>query len=401
MVSRVLVYSTLRSPSSRPFDPVPHTALAISLIESLDFEQLSDLHRRVVPRLKTDILGRLPTELALCILQFVPVSTLLQAGQVSQLWHALAEDQVLWMLLCKERGWRWKGSAGWDGHSRPLGMKQREVKQHRLPDEGFSDDGDADVHSSDEHSSTTSASIPLRYRDPWAELYYSNMNTLATSSSNLRHSLPAFHPSNSDSPTRPDYKLLFRTRTVLDRRLRTGQYKLTVLNAPTIRASLPADFTFPPIARVDEGMPIAGHGHTSTVYAICLARDAVSGEPCVLTASRDQTILQWRIPSPLNSSHCSLPTRVFSGSHSGSILSICVSQEWNMLISGGSDGRVVAWDMRTGRSLRVAGGAPGMGEGIEAEQGHEDGVLCVRCDERRVVSCGKGSSWTNITSWMV
>jgi len=67
--------------------------------------------------------------------------------------------------------------------------------------------------------------------------------------------------------------------------------------------------------------------------------------------------------------------RVLSGLHECSVLSICVSGGY--VASGGSDRRVVVWDLEADRLVKVI-------------CDHEDSVLCVRFDEEKLVSCSKG-----------
>lgn len=373
----------------------------MELLNSLDFEQLSELHRRVVPMLKMDIIGQLPTELALLVLAFLPVPALLQASLVNHHWHALTDAQIIWKSLCNGRGWRWKYSLTrnplqWQENPSP---SSNNLSRHVSIDEGFTD-GDMETPTADLFPPPTSADE--------AGLRFGNNKSLSQQFSPAlhhasRHSFPtslsSSTPQNTVSQFRPDYKLLFRTRTVLNNRLRNGQFRLTVVNTPSIRASLPANFVFDP---GQAGQEEHVFGHTSTIYAICLASDVVTGERTLFTASRDQTILQWKLSSSSpdfastsdsrtgwnsesrrawrSTSTSSLPMRVFQGGHQGSVLSICVAPEFGYLVSGGSDGRIVIWDMATGMPLKI----------LADPVAHEDSVLCVRCDDKRLVSCSKG-----------
>lgn len=75
------------------------------------------------------------------------------------------------------------------------------------------------------------------------------------------------------------------------------------------------------------------------------------------------------------------PTHAFTGGHTGSVLSICIVKSERWLVSGGSDGRIVIWDLETGCVVKT----------LKGKEGHTDSVLCVACDEKRIVSCSKGS----------
>lgn len=366
-----------------------HTALAIELLNSLDFEQLSELHRRVIPMLKIDIIGLLPNELALHVLTFLPVASLLQATLVNRHWHTLTEAQTVWRSLCMTRGWRWKYSHPLQPVDTKKTSSSRNASIRPSIDEGFND-GEPETPTVDDVLATTSTfRVASRLGvgnsgDPEFGMGFHNPS---------RHSTPILSTlPNHDINLHflPDYKLLFRTRTILSKRIRAGQFKLTVVNAPGVRASLPVNFAF------GESQAEQVLGHTSTIYAICLANDMVTGERTLFTASRDQTILQWRI-SPetravrsgwsrgehrqwASTTTSSLPMRVFQGGHQGSVLSICVAPEFGYLVSGGSDGRIVVWDMRTGQPVKI----------LVDPDAHEDSVLCVRCDDKILVSCSKG-----------
>lgn len=349
--------------------------------------------------LKLDIVGVLPTELALHIFSFVSVATLLQATLVNHHWHTLTETQVVWKSLCAGRGWRGKYTPSpldqrmnWQAETKSSASELLSSSHHSsIIDEGFND-GDMETPTADTFASTsTTTATGLGPAHSTSRFPTSSRHSAPVSSS-----LPFLHPGR---PLRRsvDYKLLFRTRTILDRRLRNGQYELTVVNAPSMRASLPANFSFNPNEPGSSGAEDEQiFGHTSTIYAICLANDIVTGDRTIFTASRDQTILQWQIPPSSafstsgnsdmdtrrrrRSTTSSLPLRVFQGAHHGSVLSICVAPEFGYLMSGGSDGRIVVWDMQGALPLRT------LAEPIA----HEDSVLCVRCDDRRLVSCSKG-----------
>jgi hypothetical protein len=364
----------------------------MELLNALDVEQLSELHRRVIPMLKMDIVGDLPPELALHVLSFLPVASLLQASTVDRRWHTLCEAQVIWKSLCAERDWHWK----YTPLQQPMDWRPEQKAQmsgtpsHPSVDEGFSD-GDTENPTIDlfPQSSGPGSSLKKYGTDPLERRLH---NTARHSTPDLGVSPPAEH-------LRADYKLLFRTRTILDRRLRLGQCHLTIVNSPSVRSSLPADFSFN-LDENDAPEEEQTYGHTSTIYAICLANDVVTGEPSLFTASRDQTILQWKFSAPSRTPDTSLggrggfprwrsiststqPLRVFQGAHNGSVLSVCVATAFGFPVSGGSDGRIVVWDMRTSLPIKILAGP----------EAHEDSVLCVRCDDKRLVSGSKGTTY--------
>ena len=88
----------------------------------------------------------------------------------------------------------------------------------------------------------------------------------------------------------------------------------------------------------------------------------------LFTGSRDHTIRQWDLAK-------GSVERVFQGVHDGSVLSLCVRDDY--IVSGGSDRKVVVWNLKSGVAVKVI-------------EDHSDSVLCVRSDETRLVSCSKG-----------
>lgn len=286
---------------------------------------------------------------------------------MSRHWHDLSNDQTLWKSLCCENQWEWKN---------PLRNPTLfDHPDHRPSsddpfhvDEGVGEDetvasswsplGDIPTRSS-EHSTSTAeivASPVFEARSPLSRKQLT------------RQSAPAVLPSPMPFPF-PNYKLLFQTRTILKHRLRNSAFRFTTLpGVPTT-----------PHPTASHAIPL---GHTSTIYSLCLLPAPETSIPTLFTASRDLSILQW----DLSSSTMSFPSpvKVFRGAHTGSVLSICVAAVHGWLISGGSDGRVVIWSLKTGLPVKIL-------QGID---GHSDSVLCVRCDAKRIVSCSKGLAFS-------
>ena len=162
-----------------------------------------------------------------------------------------------------------------------------------------------------------------------------------------RHSAPSILPSLSHSPLlKPNYKLLYQTRIHLRNRILTSSYKLSILQ--------------------DRGSP--SNGHTNTIYCLQLYTYPETGVQTLFTGSKDRTIREWNLTT-------GCVERVIKGVHESSVLSLCVNG--GLVASGGSDRRVVVWDLRKDRLVKMI-------------MDHEDSVLCVRFDEERLVSCSKG-----------
>ena len=169
-----------------------------------------------------------------------------------------------------------------------------------------------------------------------------------------------------------DYKLLHQTHTLLRSRVRHGAYRLRTLPGAE------------------------GGGHTAAVYCLALwSYNSAHGQLQVLfTGSKDRTVREW----DLNTNKI---RRRVVGMHASSVLSLCVAatagrmpedsssgsvdqakegyknSEAGILVSGGSDCRVVVWDLARFKSIKVL-------------RDHQDSVLCVRTDSGRLVSCSKG-----------
>lgn len=149
--------------------------------------------------------------------------------------------------------------------------------------------------------------------------------------------------------TKPDYKLLHQTHILLRNRIRHSSYRLTYLQTRDTPNS-----------------------HTSTIYCLQLYTFPDSpecpGRQVLFTGSRDRTIRQWDLSR-------GVVERVFQGVHEASVLSLCVRR--NLIVSGDNDRRVVVWDIKTGEISKVI-------------DDHLDSVLCIRFDDKRLVTCSKG-----------
>ena len=179
-------------------------------------------------------------------------------------------------------------------------------------------------------------------------------------------------PSSSRAGRTVDYKFLHQTHTLLRSRVRHGAYRLRILPGAE------------------------GGGHTAAVYCLALwSYNSAYGPLQVLfTGSKDRTVREW----DLNTNRV---RRRVAGMHASSVLSLCVTaatvrapedgtcgsvdhakeghrnSEAGILVSGGSDCRVVVWDLAKFKLIKVL-------------KDHQDSVLCVRTDGGRLVSCSKG-----------
>jgi WD40 repeat protein len=181
-------------------------------------------------------------------------------------------------------------------------------------------------------------------------------------SGNNRHSAPSSLQTLSRSL--PNYKLLHRTHTRLYIRFLYSSYRLSTLQAR-------------PGGRPDEqGVT---NLHTSTIYCLQLYTYPRTGVQTLFTGSKDKSIREWDLQT-------SQFIRVVHNIHLGSVLSLAAHD--GLLCSAGSDARVCLWDLVGNTPLSVI-------------RDHRDSVLAVRFDEKRLVSCSKGTLTSGETAVLV
>ena len=388
-VSSIIVNSSLHDYGSNLL-----LELAYKLLASLPRSRLAIIQRRIAPLLQFDVVGvrsclrstfwlvvttdvlliiikkSLPAEISLQIFSHLPFQTLLVCALVSRRWKALANDQSLWKNLCQAQGWKWHRIP----HSHTFIASRldcNEVGDDDSDDEGMGD-SDEEEQDGNNHSLDGVEAAKLELTRMHAELdsgFFSmslssdklgpsNSVYGASSSSEIldtarfrrlaRHSsapslLKTLHESSSIIP---DYKLLHQTHIKLRNRFMSSSYRLSALQT--------------------QGAPT--NAHTNTIYCLQLYTYPETGKQVLFTGSRDKTVREWNLTT-------GMVERVISGVHSSSVLSICVHNGY--LASAGGDRQVAIWHLESNQLVKVI-----------CE--HDDSVLCVRFDDRRLVSCSKG-----------
>ncbi|KAJ3776766.1 F-box/WD repeat-containing protein 11 [Lentinula raphanica] len=369
--------------------------LAYQLLASLPRARLATIQRRLAPLLQFDVVGSLPAEVSLQIFSYLPFPALLACALVCQRWNILANDQSLWKTLCESRGWSWRPPPKFPSPFAQSGLGTSSDTWNNSDDEGM---GDSDEEAEEEEVADTlimseldaaKAELTMMHAEldsGFASMSFAGVEqTIASTSSNMlpstssrnrasvyppgnsvypsssqklpgtrprttaRHSAPSLLSSISASPSsKPNYKLLHQTHMKLQKRLLASSYRLSALQT--------------------RGAP--NNSHTNTIYCLQLYTYPSSGVQVLFTGSRDKTIREWNLST-------GLVERVISGIHTSSVLSICVYN--GILASAGSDRKVVVWDLEKNKAIKVI-------------SDHEDSVLCVRFDQKRLVSCSKDKS---------
>lgn len=334
--------------------------LAYSLLSTLPRAQLINIRRRIDPLLQLDIVGFLPDELALHVLSFLPWQSLLRCSLVSRHWHALANDSWLWRALCRARGCDWKQpSRSFNITSPSSSFSSQSVGD--TDDEGMGDEEDVvppHEHDSGFISMDIDNSMENTTTPPHSVFANLSTNVLATPPSMRR--LPSVKNRHSAPPVlptlftvQPNYKLLHQTHTRIHNRFLCASYRLSTLQ------------TRPPSPITQTARPHSPH--TNTIYCLQLYTHPQTGLQTLFTGSKDMSIREWNI-------YTSQVIRIVDGVHTSSILSLCVNG--GLLVSAGSDKVVAVWDLNRN-------------ELSKSIKDHEDSVLAVRFDQRRLVSCSK------------
>jgi F-box and WD-40 domain protein 1/11 len=195
--------------------------------------------------------------------------------------------------------------------------------------------------------STDSSPLPTPNHSIYGPSSSSEISGTARFRRQARHSAPSLLKSPHESSFAiPDYKLLHQTHIKLRNRFMSSSYRLSALQT--------------------QGAPT--NAHTNIIYCLQLYTYSKTGKQVLFTGSRDKTVREWNLST-------GMVERVISGVHNSSVLSICVHNGY--LASAGGDRQVAIWHLESDQLVKVL-------------CDHDDSVLCVRFDDRRLVTCSKG-----------
>ncbi|KAH9974236.1 WD40-repeat-containing domain protein [Lactifluus volemus] len=307
----------------------------------------------------TDFLSRLPPEIAIYLLCFLDLSSIVACQSVSRTWNMLANDCAVWReLFYRRQGWG-------------INLERAISRGWALPTSH--DLTESPTSMTDVPDSPTSQAQKVRYSGP-----------TSTSPPPQARQLPAF-----TSPRRLSLTPFTTPVVTLEPRTSNDTYLplSTSVHAPLFlpwrdlyqtRSALDARWT----SSVPHPNYLRGHG--DSVY--CLEFDSKR----IISGSRDQTIKVWDI----RTGRC---LGTFRGHH-GSVLCLKFEKDWDIkgdgkkgfMVSGSSDRKAFVWDIW----LEENGDVRAQVRAVL--RGHLDGVLDLRVDDQWIVSCSKD---TKIRVW--
>ncbi|KAI0314658.1 quinon protein alcohol dehydrogenase-like superfamily [Amylostereum chailletii] len=328
--------------------------LVYSLLSSLPRSSLSRIQRRIVPLLHLDVVGLLPTEVALLIFSYLPWKSLLHCCLVSKRWNDLANDATLWKRLCASKSYQWNVPSPVHPKSPSLDSFHSDTDDEGMGDEEDDmtvldpsntiipdDSGFASMNMSTDSLALDGNTPPSTLSAPRSRHFDRSFPDIDT---NQPFSPSAASPQFPPRHLIPNYKLLYLTHTRLHHRFLSGSYHLSYLQTRG-----------------------AANSHTNTIYCLQLYTYPDTGTQVLFTGSKDRTIKEWDVKT-------GEVLRVIQGVHEGSVLSVCVHGGY--LASAGSDGRTVLYNLTEDRVVKVV-------------EDHDDSVLCVRFNGNFLVSCSK------------
>ncbi|OAD00525.1 hypothetical protein MUCCIDRAFT_147429, partial [Mucor lusitanicus CBS 277.49] len=345
------------------------------LLTSLPPNEVIQIVDRISPYLHRNILSQLPYEIAIEILGFLDVSSLIQASQVSRGWHALCEEQSLWRNLFEQQGW------GYD-------REEMDIYISNIPDE-------EDYHANS--SETLGSTNANPHYDPASDTRFINWQALYQNRLKIERrwkngscKVRMFPPANcpvSDLHTEGIYCIQFdkdkmvtgsRDRTIKVWDIQTGRCKMTLRGHTGSVLCLQYDAQDVVSGSSDTNLIVTDietglvkrtlSGHTDSVLSLRLVN-----KDQIISCSKDRTLRLWN-------KHTGEFLRQFNG-HRAAVNAV----QWHdtRVVSASGDRTVKIWDLNTGACLKTL-------------ESHTRGVACVEFDGTFIVS---GSSDQTIKVW--
>lgn len=330
------------------FSASPHQRRAIILQGILTmccFSQLSLLTEQLSHLIRIDPFTVLPREIALRVLGYLDATSLCRAAQVARRWKSLADDNVLWKVICEQHIGQKCLKCGWGlpvlekrrAIARSPSLPSTPVPPSLTPGKRPREVSQGDV------TQTAKRLRSVVLRSPASH---------SSASINVEGSVTPTNPSvtlSSPEPvraavTRP-WKDVYCERLTVERNWRRGRCTVRVLS-----------------------------GHTDIVtclqYSETLSHPSF---PVLMSGSYDRTIRIWNMETGQE-------VRCLRG-HTRGIRALQFDN--CKLITGSMDHSLKVWDWRTGRCIRTL-------------EGHSDGVVCLNYDADILAS---GSVDATIKVW--
>ncbi|KAJ1309824.1 hypothetical protein OPQ81_006589 [Rhizoctonia solani] len=350
----------------------PRRALILQgLLTMCCFSQLSMLSEQLATLIRIDPFLLLPREVCLKILGHLDAISLMNAAQVSRSWRALADDDVLWRMMCEQHIEKRCLKCGWGlpllerrRSARPqLQQSQDSVAKSRLKRTAVEDQAPILKRARSEPSDTDVNMPPAPCSPPPTPAPSLTTPTPSLALSPRSHKRPgsglsasSCTPGSPGQATRP-WKQVYCERLSIERNWRRGRYTQRILKGHTdgvmclqfnerlSHPSFPVLITgsYDRTARVwnmETGLEVQClKGHTRAIRA--LQFDAAK----LITASMDHTLKVWN----WRNGTC---VRTLEGHTEGVV---CLNYDSNVLASGSVDTTVKVWNFRTGECFTLRG----------------------------------------------
>jgi F-box and WD-40 domain protein 1/11 len=290
----------------------------------------------------------LPYEIAVYIIGFLDLASLIQISQVSRTWNTISNEPCLWKDLFNAQKWEYDKQ----GMTSYLSLEEEEEKEESISSIPIVRTSNPLIENNKrtklQNVRTPPISKQLAFRQS-SKLHISRRISRGstqplspTSLSRPFHSKAdemAYHYNEETETRYINWKRLYRNRHLIEERWKRGSCKMQL---------------FPP------NTTPAIELHNEGIYTLQFDKHKV------VTGSRDETIKIWDYSTGrcTRTIHC----------HSGSVL--CLQYNDRYIVSGSSDATVVVSDIETG-------------ETVAKLLGHQDSVLSLKMVDNRVVSCSK------------
>jgi len=324
--------------------PAFHRKLILQgILSQCCFPQLSFISSQIHQLVRIDFISALPTEISYKVLSYLDAISLCKAAQVSRKWREMADDDIVWMKICRQHIDRKCTKCGW---GLPL-LEQRRLRAATraanaaeevartsptntpvVPVGLLSYITEDEVRAASEPSTPSATGLKRSADD--SELSSDDRTSPAKRST----------PSSLRTHTKRPWKTVYSERCKVEQNWRHGRYSVKVLR-----------------------------GHENGV--ICLQ----ASDNMIATGSYDCTVRLWDLETLQ-------PLKTLTG-HSRVVTALQFDS--GKLISASMDGTLRIWNYRLSTP-----------ECVSVLRGHTDGVLALHLDGKLLAS---GSADSTVRVW--